>query len=1309
MEEDIHPNDDKEALRRRLEVLKQEYEMTARRLQKAEHRDAVRRQGSVSHQNRFTHNESSSLFCTSSSVLASELSDNQDAQQLRTIEKRSSVFSTVEKIPAIQFQLAEIASACPASMRSPTHRLRSKRSRLRLQNKERESDTDYSQEKDRLVPGKKSGSTEEKAKLKRESDIEMLPCKVEKNQDLPKKGKTDDTIAKKTRKLKMIEKTEVNCESANKPLVLTDENNMAFQTLNICQKQLPPVGRSKEKLQSRTAAYLDPIQSSSLPPSSDSDKSDRMLPPDSNKDIKHSSVMSGALDSCTLVEGLTFPVEYYIRTTRRMAASQSSVNLEAVIQSQLTGGWGRRKPSQSQMRGRGHVSSELPESVRRSTNQAGCRGKGQRRRGRRRTTVVRSPCSNAASDCTMSLPASDSQLDSSVVIDLKSTPQSTAQSELEERPHGDSQPIPSSVPTANLNPSKEEEVTQDFKHLPDSQLYFESKLHPDSNLYPIFRRGCGLQTGGYSSQPQTCMSKDDQSPLLPSLSSLIQTLQDTKNGLLASVDIQDFHLPDEDFGQLKLEKLRMSSSLVEPFVYRVYNARRSNRCQTARGRKGNSEVLGGELFTPEPPTSFALEDSLPLCQSDPVDQSQIETQNTDQSEKHADHVNKPNSRSSDRIDSGKEQTGTIVKTEKTANDEHTVKTQTSGNENVLKVDPEVESRIHKQTDSPTLSENSPLCPALLDFSPSLTSHTQRGQDPSLPSLGLTPHFLSPGSPTDLQRHLLSPADSRRSPTSNTPTGFVSPDLVACKTFGKVKANTSMKSSDPTKVEGDTETQNQSEVSQEIIMGAQNNANHSATGHENSVVPETEMQALCIMESEQKCSFDTGNNPECRSKMNCTSEIEVQPHNLSESAAQHNPDIQKTQSSPKAEVQTCKHTDLKTETHKDMVMNQSRRVDASGCAGHDEAISFDTSTNQQTEDKMLCTTNADEAKEHGTDLSNSSPVPSTTLPKAGHRSSLLRETHTFKALEGGCVLDLCFVRWMAEDLCICVVGEWSVCLWTQKKGVQPWSLIHTWTFAQTVMSLQAIPDSSGLLCVTLGDLKITEASMDGPFTQNVLCKDALQAVVGVSDCRLVCCTTPGDQQKVTVITLTKEGRLVKTLLLVSAKQNIRTLAAVEGEKDALIGWTECKTLLIWSMKSGHLLQTIYLEKTLPMTNCMRGYSYRGVLCLLLQNTGNVCEEKSNTTLFALIATNPLTGKHITLTSISNPAQHIQQLIDGDVFGSGLVGVFQSGHIAVWDLRGRVAKVVGVLDELCRLARWAGPDTLLTGYLNGDVSVFQYNTV
>lgn len=49
-----------------------------------------------------------------------------------------------------------------------------------------------------------------------------------------------------------------------------------------------------------------------------------------------------ALSSCTVVEGLLFPVEYYVRTTRRMSSCQRTVDLDAVILSQL----GRSKKGQ---------------------------------------------------------------------------------------------------------------------------------------------------------------------------------------------------------------------------------------------------------------------------------------------------------------------------------------------------------------------------------------------------------------------------------------------------------------------------------------------------------------------------------------------------------------------------------------------------------------------------------------------------------------------------------------------------------------------------------------------------------------------------------------------------------------------------------------------------------------------------------------------------------------------------------------------------------------------------------------------------
>ncbi|XP_051751098.1 partner and localizer of BRCA2 isoform X2 [Ctenopharyngodon idella] len=1488
MSEEILHNEDKETLRRRLEQLKREYERTAQRLQRAEHHDATCRrvQNRDSDRNRFTQIDfahTSEPSIATSSVPASEYSENHQNLQLRT-NIVAETNSSVQKISAIKLQHAEIASTpplySPECRRTPAHRLRSKRSRLRLQNKERESDTDISQEKEREGCGdnirerekgsecidkekslkgvrneakKEEKDCEKKTRTrKQEQEIKMMPAIGEKNQDSPIGVRTDCKITKASQELENDGKREGHCvlnctvsQSDNKlPVISSEENNLEIQNIHWSKKEVnvPLIDLPVEKkIQSGSAV---PIQTSSFPQPSEAvqitDKSEEMLKQtnQSNKgyddriDIKHSSFTSGILDSCTLVEGLPFPVEYYIRTTRRMAASHSSVDLDAVIYSQLTGGRGRRRLSQSQMSGRGHMTPERSESVSKSTDQARCRGKGQRGRrgrGRRRGTVGRASCAKAAQDCTISHPASDSQADSESLTESKSDTKSPNQSDLVldqsqvesqpihspgstvslkpspeqgvtqdfkhlpdsqlhfdsqllvdsnlykarcrgkgqrgrrgrqrctigrascakaalncttshatsdsqadseslieskfdtespsqsqsvlERPQTETWPIQSPGSTVSLKPSLEQGVTQDFKHLPDSQLFFDSQLLPDSNLYPIFRRKQG-QTGR---ECQSVSHKDDQSPLLPSIASLIQALQekDTKTVLLAAVDIQDFHLPDDDFGQLKLERLRLSTSAVEPFAQRplVYNTRQSSRRQRVSGRIRNCEVRysEGELFTREPPTTSSLEDSLPLCQSDPTDQSQTEIK------KDLNAVNEIKTISSDLMDS--RQFGQTEPDKRISNE---TKVESSEPENIS------ELHINQiQKESQMLSENTSLCPVILNLSPSLTPQMQKGQDPLLPSLGMSPHFLITGSPIELRSPLFSSSGVLRSPSSVSLKGYVSPESVSAKTSGIIKNCIFTNSRD----QGGSETQNQSQISQETMTKVQNTVktgtpsqNNTALGYENLNSPEKESSCISENEQERECGFDTKSNLECRNKINCTPENEVQLLNIPDPGSFKNlseSEVQ-TQNNFEMEVQTNKHSELGSEIQSNAVTDvkqfKSGNVDQTPV----ETTSLDTSTKGRTETRTGSDNNTTQSEERNTDASNNrtllheETVTATSFSDAAGCSVVLQEVHTFKALEGGCVLDLCLVRWSSEDWCICVAGEWSVCLWAQMKGVQSWSLLHTWTFAQPVMSLQVIPDSLGLLCVTLGHLEITETrvlccpSMDGTFSQNVVCKDTLQAVVGVSNSRLVCCSTPGDQQRVNVLTVTQEGRVVNTLPLVSAKQNIRTLAVVEGEKDALIGWTECKNLLIWSMKSGQLLQTIYLEKTLTMTNCMKGYSYRGVLCVLLQNAGNMCDEESNASLFTLIAMNPLTGKHITLTSINYPDQHKQQLIDGDVLGSGLVAVFQSGHVVVWDLGGSVAKVVGMLDELCRLARWAGPNTLLTGYLNGDVSVFHYKS-
>uniref|UniRef100_A0A8C8AAB1 Partner and localizer of BRCA2 n=1 Tax=Otus sunia TaxID=257818 RepID=A0A8C8AAB1_9STRI len=67
-----------------------------------------------------------------------------------------------------------------------------------------------------------------------------------------------------------------------------------------------------------------------------------------------------ALNSCTVVEGLLFPVEYYVRTTRRMSNCQRKVDLDAVILSQL----GRSKKGQRSKCKQKDANSDWPSEER---------------------------------------------------------------------------------------------------------------------------------------------------------------------------------------------------------------------------------------------------------------------------------------------------------------------------------------------------------------------------------------------------------------------------------------------------------------------------------------------------------------------------------------------------------------------------------------------------------------------------------------------------------------------------------------------------------------------------------------------------------------------------------------------------------------------------------------------------------------------------------------------------------------------------------------------------------------------------------
>ncbi len=497
----------------------------------------------------------------------------------------------------------------------------------------------------------------------------------------------------------------------------------------------------------------------------------------------------------------------------------------------------------------------------------------------------------------------------------------------------------------------------------------------------------------------------DQSPLLPSLASLIHTLQekDKETGLLVAVDFQDFHLPDEDFGQLKLERLCLSTSVVEPFVQRpfVYNTRQSSRRQRTSRRKSNCEACYsvGELFIPEPLTTSSLEDSLPLCQSDPADQSQTEIQ------KDLNTVNEIKTFSSDVMDSRQ-----IGKTEpdRSINIERKLETplKSSETENIN----DIQSQTEMQKQSHMLPENNSPCPVTLSLSPSLTSHTQKGQDPVLPSLGMSPLFFTPVSPLDLRSPLFSPSGILRSPSSITLMGYVSPESVSVKT-GDNKNRISVKSGD----QGGSETQIQTQISHETMTEVQNTVkprmpsqNNTPPGYENLNGPET--KSSCISENEQKreCSLDTENNLECGNKINCMPENEVQLHNIPE------PVIFKTlfeseiqiKNSSEMDVETYKDSELGSETQS-MGLNPNLKFfhcgNKSGAVGQTpvETTSLGTSTYQRTERRTGFDNNSTQSEERNTVPSNNrtllheESLTGTSFTDEVHCSGVLQEMHTFK--------------------------------------------------------------------------------------------------------------------------------------------------------------------------------------------------------------------------------------------------------------------------------------------------------------------------
>ncbi|KAE8579184.1 hypothetical protein XENTR_v10023938 [Xenopus tropicalis] len=303
------------------------------------------------------------------------------------------------------------------------------------------------------------------------------------------------------------------------------------------------------------------------------------------------------LNSCTLVEGLLFPVEYYVRTTRRMSNCQRKVDLDAIIHSQL--GTSRRgsrgKPRSRRVSGEeGSIytspspmacfasefisnalcltplSHQTPNSNKHGAN------RGRRGRGRYSSPKLELPQVSSSHDVrkrssllepdAVASPISNGSQSEKENCEEQTTPRLDPHSAHLFAPYRTEQPhvteglnseqiyiLPNSDQKSKYNLRSRNSASLFHYSLPDDMDDFDNGSINQNKL----KRSIEFTDNQKSERQRSCLTPSSPFPALSSRMSLEK--------LLSCLEIKDFHLPDDDFGFLKLQKLKSLSQL-EPFV-----------------------------------------------------------------------------------------------------------------------------------------------------------------------------------------------------------------------------------------------------------------------------------------------------------------------------------------------------------------------------------------------------------------------------------------------------------------------------------------------------------------------------------------------------------------------------------------------------------------------------------------------------------------------------------------------------------------------------------------------------------------------
>ncbi|NWQ83574.1 PALB2 protein, partial [Columbina picui] len=269
--------------------------------------------------------------------------------------------------------------------------------------------------------------------------------------------------------------------------------------------------------------------------------------------VSHSEEVAASestLNSCTVVEGLLFPVEYYVRTTRRLANCQRKVDLDAVILSQL----GKSKKSHRSKCKQKDTNSDQPSQERAENDLE--------------SEVVPFPFLGAENDpANSSSPQKSPLMSSGSSTSLGSISQNSVtgtnqgQRRLQRKQKGRRKSTckpPVHQVSQELRESLDLTAPREGSLLSSECQSKKENCEKSSSAERSDSQNPGNETfASHTGEPATNLGVSFFS---------FRSLQ----WLLPRLGISDFHLPDEEFGLLKLEKLESSPvNHLENFVPNV--------------------------------------------------------------------------------------------------------------------------------------------------------------------------------------------------------------------------------------------------------------------------------------------------------------------------------------------------------------------------------------------------------------------------------------------------------------------------------------------------------------------------------------------------------------------------------------------------------------------------------------------------------------------------------------------------------------------------------------------------------------------